>query len=257
MKEEFDIRPPRSEDYLDRFISAAFDPQGRLGQDTDSAVGVETAFADEESEVPETLGRYPVLDRLGVGGVGVIYRVLDPDLGREIALKVIRPACAQDPDLVRRFMEEARVASRIQHPGIVPIHEMGRLFDGRPYFTMKVVEGRTLAEILEDRRKTGIDTARLLEVFARVAETLAYAHAHGVIHGDLKPHNVMVGTFGEVQVLDWGLASRRPASARPRRRTRAWSARRRTWRRSRRAATARGSARAPTCSASARSCARS
>src|SRR5262249_42311604 len=105
---------------------------------------------------------------------------------------------------------------RLQHPGVVPVYGLGRLAAGRPYFTMKLVQGRTLAELLAARTGPGQDRPRLLKVFEQVCQALAYAHARGVIHRDLKPANVMVGAFGEVQVMDWGLAkllSAAPADA--------------------------------------------
>src|SRR6516165_6050296 len=117
-----------------------------------------------------------------------------------------------DADAFRRFVsgrrsvEEARVCGRLQHPGVVPVHAVGRLPDGRPYFTMKLVRGRKLAQLLAERVSAGSELPRLVQVFEQVCQTIAYAHSNGVIHRDLKPANVMVGAFGEVQVMDWGLA---------------------------------------------------
>src|SRR5262249_30803250 len=118
-----------------------------------------------------------------------------------------------DPDAVRRFVEEAQVIGQLQHPGIVPVHGLGRLPDGRPYFAMKLVQGRTLAELLAERESPVADASgspkdlpRFLAVFQQVCQAVAYAHSRGVIHRDLKPANVMVGAFAEVQVMDWGLA---------------------------------------------------
>ena len=120
------------------------------------------------------------------------------------------------PELIRRFLEEAQIGGQLQHPGIVPVYELGAFADGRPYFAMKLVKGRTLAELLaesQDARPT--DLPRFLSIFEQVCQTMAYAHARGVIHRDLKPSNVMVGAFGEVQVMDWGLAKVLPRAARP------------------------------------------
>ncbi|MFO0957973.1 MAG: serine/threonine-protein kinase [Isosphaeraceae bacterium] len=110
--------------------------------------------------------------------------------------------------MVRRFTEEAQIGGQLQHPGIVPIYELGSLDDRRPYFSMKLVKGQTLAALLEERHPEGhaADLPRFLAIFQAIAQTMAYAHARGVIHRDLKPSNVMVGSFGEVQVMDWGLA---------------------------------------------------
>ncbi len=108
--------------------------------------------------------------------------------------------------IARRFIEEAQIAGQLQHTGITPVYELGVFADGRPYFTMKLVKGQTLAALLAARRDVPDDRPRFLGVFAQVCQTLAYAHARGVIHRDLKPSNIMVGAFGEVQVMDWGLA---------------------------------------------------
>ena len=110
------------------------------------------------------------------------------------------------PELVRRFVEEAQIAGQLQHPGIVPVYELGALADRRPYFAMKLVKGRTLATLLAERESPADDRPRFLAVFEQVCQTVGYAHSRGVIHRDLKPSNIMVGTFGEVQVMDWGLA---------------------------------------------------
>jgi serine/threonine protein kinase len=140
--------------------------------------------------------RYDLLGTLGRGGMGTVYRVLDHELQREVALKVL------DVDDDELLPGEARVAARLEHPGIVPVHDLGRLPDGRLYFTMKLVRGERL-----DHWATAPRTLpERLAVLQRLCETAAFAHAHGVVHRDLKPQNVMVGTFGEVLVMDWGVA---------------------------------------------------
>src|SRR5262249_49638115 len=106
----------------------------------------------------------------------------------------------------RRFLDETRLTGRLQHPGIPPVHEQGTLDDGRPYFTMKLIRGRTLDTLLKERASPLDDLPRFVTIFGQVCQTVAYAHSQGVIHPDLKPHNIMVGAFGEVQVMDWGLA---------------------------------------------------
>jgi serine/threonine protein kinase len=170
---------------------------------------------------------------------------------------------------LRRFVEEAQVCGQLQHPGIVPVHDLGRLEDGRPFFAMKLVKGRTLAELLRERAGPDDDLPRLLGIFEQVCQAVAYAHSKGVIHRDLKSANVMVGAFGEVQLMDWGLAkvlrppegrrrgtrppsawSSRCAAPRGTSRATAWRwARRRTWPRSRPAARSGGWTSAATCSA--------
>ncbi len=146
--------------------------------------------------------RYQVLGEIARGGVGVIYRGRDKDLNREVALKVLKADHADNPDVVQRFIEEAQVGGQLHHPGIVPIYGMGLQSDGRAYFAMKLIKGRTLSAMLESN-PAGID---LPSVFESIAQTMAYAHSRGVIHRDLKPANIMIGAFGEVMVVDWGFA---------------------------------------------------
>jgi serine/threonine-protein kinase len=138
--------------------------------------------------------------------MGVVYRAVDPFFGRRLAVKVLLTRAEDRPDLARRFLDEARLTGRLQHPGIPPVHEQGVLDDGRPYFTMKLIQGRTLATLLKDRARPQEDLSRFVTIFAQVCQTVAYAHSQSVIHRDLKPANIMVGEFGEVQVMDWGLA---------------------------------------------------
>jgi serine/threonine-protein kinase len=150
--------------------------------------------------------RYQLGQAIGQGGMGTVLHGHDPDLGRAVAVKVLLPQHQEHPGLVQRFLEEARIAGGLQHPGVVPVYERGTFADGRPYFTMKLVQGRTLADLLAERSGPGQELPRFLKVFEQVCQALAFAHAGGVIHRDLKPANVMVGAFGEVHVMDWGLA---------------------------------------------------
>jgi serine/threonine-protein kinase len=147
------------------------------------------------------------------GGMGIVYRVRDAALRRTVALKLLREELTSEPSAVERFLEEARIAGALQHPGIVPIYALGRTETGRPYFTMKLIEGRTLASMLAARATPAHDQRRHLAILEAVCRTVEYAHDRGVVHLDLKPGNVMVGSFGEVQVVDWGLAvlANRPA----------------------------------------------
>jgi eukaryotic-like serine/threonine-protein kinase len=150
--------------------------------------------------------RYQLLGEIARGGMGVVLKGRDPDLGRDLAFKVLRAELAGQPAAVQRFVEEAQVGGQLQHPGVVPVYDLGRFADGRPYFAMKLVKGRTLADLLAERPDSPSDRGKFLQVFLQVCQTIAYAHAKGVIHRDLKPSNVMVGAFGEVLVMDWGLA---------------------------------------------------
>lgn len=151
---------------------------------------------------PELPGeRYEIIEPLGRGGMGVVYRVRDRVLDRDAALKVL-DLPGDRPDLARRLLHEARILARLEHPGIVPVHDAGTLADGRPFYVMKLVRGQRLDAYAEQPPSL----AARLRVFERLCDTVAFAHAHGVIHRDLKPENVMVGPFGEVLVLDWGVA---------------------------------------------------
>jgi serine/threonine protein kinase len=132
--------------------------------------------------------------------MGTVYRAYDRALDRDVALKVLR-ADLLDPDAAARLEFEARILARLEHPGIVPVHDAGMLADGRVFYVMKLVRG----ERLERYARTATVT-ELLRTFLRVCETVGFAHARGVVHRDLKPSNLMVGSFGEVLVLDWGIA---------------------------------------------------
>lgn len=172
------------------------------------------ALADESAGAPEgedtetrlelADGSFRVLGVLARGGMGVVLRGRDEEIGRHVAIKVLRGDAQASARL--RFIEEAQVAGQLEHPGIVPIYSLGTDDAGRPFFAMKLVEGETLAECLAKRADPRAERARFLGLFLQVCQTVAYAHARAVIHRDLKPANVMVGAFGEVQVLDWGLA---------------------------------------------------
>jgi tetratricopeptide (TPR) repeat protein len=155
---------------------------------------------------PEQAGdRYQLQGEIARGGMGAVLRGRDVDLGRDLAVKVLLEKYTDRPEVARRFVEEAQIGGQLQHPGVVPVYDIGR-FGDRPFFTMKLVKGQTLAQLLEERADPIADRPRFLGIALQVAQTLAYAHAKGVIHRDLKPANVMVGAFGEVQVMDWGLA---------------------------------------------------
>src|SRR5262249_39577050 len=135
-----------------------------------------------------------------------VYRATDSGLNREVAVKLIRTAFRESAAAVRRFNDEAAITGQLQHPGIPPVHEVGTLPDGSPFLAMKLIKGRTLDELLSERPDPAADRGRFVAVFELVSQAVGYAHSHRVIHRDLKPANVMVGAFGEVQVMDWGLA---------------------------------------------------
>ena len=225
-------------DSLDRGLGAAFrarrvaEPPSvveALATQIGARVGID--LPDAATEAPEPVirpaseagaqargSRYQVVGEIGRGGVGIVYKGRDRDLGRDVAMKVLQDRHLGNADVVQRFVEEAQIGGQLQHPGIVPVYEFGLQGGERPYFAMKLVKGRTLSTLLAERNAPRDDQRRFLSVFEQVCQTMAYAHARGVIHRDLKPGNVMVGAFGEVQVVDWGFAkvmARRGADGSP------------------------------------------
>jgi eukaryotic-like serine/threonine-protein kinase len=156
----------------------------------------------EGAEAPDLAGtRYRLLERIARGGMGIVYAAEDETLQRRVALKVL-DVPGTDGDLANRLIREARVLAALEHSGIVPVHDVGTLADGRVFYTMKYVEGRRLDKYIE----SVISIPDRLRLFLRICDAVAFAHARGVLHRDLKPANIMVGPFGEVLVMDWGLA---------------------------------------------------
>ena len=153
------------------------------------------------ADLPDLSGtHYRLLDRVARGGMGVVYTAEDERLQRRVALKVL-DLPETEGDLADRLIREARVLARLEHPGIVPVHDVGTLADGRVFYTMKFVVGQGL-----DKHIESVASPDRLRIFLRVCDAVAFAHARGVLHRDLKPANIMVGPFGEVLVMDWGLA---------------------------------------------------
>ncbi|MFN8583352.1 MAG: serine/threonine-protein kinase [Gemmatimonadaceae bacterium] len=145
--------------------------------------------------------RYRLREVIGEGGMGVVWRAHDVVLDREVAVKVLA-AHLDDDALMLRLAREARLLAALAHPGIVPVFDLGTGDDGRAWYAMRLVEGQRL----DAAAREGLSARDLLRVVEHVCDTVAYAHAHGVLHRDLKPGNVMIGPFGEVLVLDWGIA---------------------------------------------------
>jgi eukaryotic-like serine/threonine-protein kinase len=165
----------------------------------------------------ESIGRYRDLGLIGHGGMGEVRRIRDLDLNRVMAMKIISEKIQGKPLAVSRFVEEAQATAQLQHPGVVPVHEMGQLGDGRIYFTMQEIRGRTFGSVIHRLHESSTELSwgtspggwtirRLLEALRHACETVAYAHKRGVVHRDLKPENIMVGQHGEVLIVDWGLA---------------------------------------------------
>jgi serine/threonine-protein kinase len=198
---------PLSDDRLDAVIAAGFAPDAQPPLAVGTAV---RALFGDVSAGGHPGSRYRLLREIARGGMGAIWQAVDDDLGRDVAIKILREEFEASPELVRRFVQEARITGRLQHPGVVPVYELGVFPDGRPYLVMKRVSGRALAERLRERQSPSDDLPRFLAVFEQLCQTLAYAHTQGIVHRDLKPANVMVGEFGEVQLLDWGLAKELP-----------------------------------------------
>lgn len=191
---------------------------GQRSSKTSSSAGQGSLGLSLPAPLPEVyLDRYTMQGEIGRGGMGSILAVRDESLGRELAMKVLRGRGAlfagmQEPPTpphdLARFLEEARITGGLQHPNIVPVHELGADPEGKPYFTMKLVEGRTFRQVLPLARagEEGWSVQRALGVLLKVCEAVGFAHDKGVLHRDLKPANLMLGSFGEVYVMDWGLA---------------------------------------------------
>jgi CRP-like cAMP-binding protein len=164
------------------------------GRTTPVVAGLEERFVDH--------------GEIGRGGMGVVHRVLERSLNRVVALKVLKPEKATLAGGHERFIAEAQITGQLEHPYIVPVYELGVDDDGRTFFTMKLLEGRTLAKMIEERLPQTDDGAlrEVLDVLLKVADALSFAHSRGVIHRDVKPANIMVGDHGEVTLMDWGIA---------------------------------------------------
>jgi eukaryotic-like serine/threonine-protein kinase len=200
-------RPPSSRSSTETLILSANE-----GVDS-SSIRLGSHAVTDSKELPSGISstnKFTLIEELGRGGMGVIIRGRDKVLHRDVALKVIRD---QGDDLQReRFIKEAQITGQLEHPNIVPVHEFGVDHSGRIFFAMKLVRGRTLAEIIDGHRKNDEQTmaeyplTRLVTILVQVCHAVAFAHSRGVIHRDLKPSNIMLGDFGEVMLMDWGLA---------------------------------------------------
>lgn len=164
----------------------------------------------EAAAWPELDDRYTITGVAGRGGMGTVYVARDRVLDRDVAVKVLDLADHKGAR-VARLTREAHILARLDHPGIVPVHDAGVLPDGRAFYVMKLVRGRRLDEVLAGEAPQALR----LDLFSRVLEAVAFAHAHGVVHRDLKPENIMAGGFGEVFVMDWGVAQDGAADVEP------------------------------------------
>ena len=155
--------------------------------------------------------KYVVVREVGRGGMGIIVNTLDTDIRREVAMKLMRGGSGAPRENVIRFLEEAQIQGQLEHPSICPVHELGMDGTGRVYFTMKMIKGQSLGDLIREVKDSGkplqdLSQTRVLRLFLKICDGLSFAHSRGVIHRDLKPDNIMVGDFGEVYIMDWGLA---------------------------------------------------
>jgi tetratricopeptide (TPR) repeat protein len=189
-------------------------PSSNAGYTSDPVATADTptALADGAQGVriaavgANAAARYLLGEEIARGGMGVVHRATDTVLGRQVAVKVLQEKYAADSGPAGRFADEARITGQLQHPNIPAVHDLGVLPDGRPFLAMQLIKGETLEDLLQGRADPAEGRGRFVAAFEQVCQAVAYAHAHDVIHRDLKPANVMVGAFGEVQVMDWGLA---------------------------------------------------
>ncbi|XZE21755.1 protein kinase domain-containing protein [Pirellulaceae bacterium SH449] len=214
-----DLSPPKERFASDLSTDRTNHPDGRLSpresldrQALDNhspAKGTSAVY--EQATILRSLervadSRYEVFEEIGRGGMGLVFRVRDKRLQRDVAMKVISPNRLFDSSYTDRFIEEAQISGQLQHPAIVPIYDIGKLESGHLFFTMKLVKGETLANLLRQRSSLTERLDHWIGIFSLICQAVAFAHSKNVIHRDLKPSNVMVGRFGEVHVMDWGLA---------------------------------------------------
>jgi serine/threonine protein kinase/tetratricopeptide (TPR) repeat protein len=195
-------------------MSADNTPDDTLAQSTASpGSGLGTPQA---SLKPLSPPGFEIDEEIGRGGMGIVYAARDLAMDRDVAIKVLQANIAPNSSTAHRFVEEARITGQLQHPGIPAIHQVGVLPDGRPFLAMKLIKGRTLQDLLDRRTDPSAERGRFYAVFEAACQAVGYAHARRIIHRDLKPQNIMVGSFGETQVMDWGLAKilgRKPVPA--------------------------------------------
>lgn len=197
--------------------SSARDPfEESSGSFVSEGSGVEVEFSRADEPVSASgrslSERYQLFGEIGRGGMGRILKARDREIGREVALKILLPGRESIENEVRRFWLEVQATGQLEHPSIIPIHDVGRLASGELFYVMKLLSGQTLADILEEQRvdprgtSTEYSRARLLTAFQQISYAVAFAHKKGVLHRDIKPANIMIGRYGEAMLLDWGLA---------------------------------------------------
>ena len=192
-----------------RSVVARISPGGHLEAPESAA---EVAPGSPGADFSPAEEKYELVGEIGSGGMGEVMLVHDRDLRREVAMKLIREEHGGNPAMRRRFVAEAQATSQLEHPGIPPVHDIGVTPDGKVYFTMKVVRGKTLAQVLKElflggkEARLGFNLHKLASVLEQMSEAVHFAHEKGIVHRDLKPENVLLGEYGEVHVMDWGIA---------------------------------------------------
>lgn len=210
VRKRFDVAP-NVDEYQRRFPGVELSDtlqKDELGLDT---WGEESAEPGAEFNLTS---RYEALEEYARGGMGVVYQARDSQIGRNVAIKHLQSHYKNDSNAFTRFVNEARLAGKLEHPGVVPVYDMGESESGTPYYSMKLVEGKTFESLINElhKRDSAAKLRDLLSVLISVSRTIAYAHDRQVIHRDLKPANIIVGNYGENIVLDWGLAKELDAS---------------------------------------------
>ncbi len=208
--ETIDIAP-KEKISSDRIMSVGKKAHGELDKFLVHLADATPLISYEEEEAKEIMARYIMGQELGSGAIGQVIEAHDEHLSRIVAIKILQDSGGLDRDRIARFIAEAQIIAQLEHPTIVPVHEIGCMPGGLPYFTMKKVKGKLLSEVINERR---VDNKkdfiryrkRLLRRFSSLCNGVAYAHSRGVVHRDLKPDNIMIGEYGEIQIMDWGLA---------------------------------------------------
>jgi serine/threonine protein kinase len=200
---------------LDPKLKPNQEPQPKVhafGQDRLSMVFVSDVEGEPPPQISNSFRKYTHFRALNSGGKATIVSCKDTNLGRRVVLKMLKPELSEDDVELRRLIREARITAQLQHPATVPLYELGQNDDGDWFFSMKNIEGHTLFEIIvglsrhDEAIEQEFNLNRLLSILTQIGDALAYAHARGVIHRDVKPENIIVGMFGEVTLIDWGAA---------------------------------------------------
>ena len=218
---EYEVRrdlceDPKPSEYFDRFPKwqKELDQQFELARLFDEQDNSESSIQSNPRTMDCSTSRFQITTLLARGGIGQVMRALDTELNREVAVKEIQPRLVANEDVQQRFLREAEITGRLEHPGVVPVYGLGKDDKGRPFYAMRLVRGQSFLEAIEAyhamphsrRGFRSIDFQKLLRRFLSVCDTVAYAHSRGVIHRDIKPQNILLGPFGETLLVDWGLA---------------------------------------------------